>query len=126
MQGKKLVQTQTAMKTILSEMIDTDLLTIINFADNVHVWNEYGEVLKASPENIDLAIDFIENLEAKGGTNINDALLEGIRIVKVRFSLKWSRPEFCPKGPLIEYTLNVIHLLFTHILINFIKPCLPL
>lgn len=88
MQGKKLVQTQTAMKTILSEMIDTDLLTIINFADNVHVWNEYGEVLKASPENIDLAIDFIENLEAKGGTNINDALLEGIRIVKVRFSLK--------------------------------------
>jgi hypothetical protein len=33
------------------------------------------------------AIDFVDTLEAKGGTNINDALIAGIRIIQVLIRL---------------------------------------
>ncbi len=84
MQGKKLVQIQSAMATILREMRPNDFLTIINFSDDVQVWNDGGKILQASPENIDKAIGFVDTLEAKGGTNINGALLAGIEIVQVK------------------------------------------
>jgi hypothetical protein len=52
MQGKKLVQTQNAMKTILKEMRPDDHLTIINFADEVVIWNEHGDILPATAKNV--------------------------------------------------------------------------
>jgi hypothetical protein len=94
MQGKKLLQTQNAMKTILKEMRPDDHLTIISFADNVTVWQKSGDVtdwqnsgdaiLSATSANVAAAVDYVDSLEAKGGTNINDALLAGIQVIQVR------------------------------------------
>jgi len=85
MQGKKLLQTQTAMKTILKEMRTDDYLTIISFADDIVVWDLTSTILRATPDNVEAAINYVDSLEAKGGTNINDALLAGIRIILPEF-----------------------------------------
>ena len=43
MQGKKLLQTQNAMKTILNEMRPEDHLTLITFSDDVITWSLNGQ-----------------------------------------------------------------------------------
>ena len=43
MQGKKLLQTQNAMETILNEMRPEDHLTLITFSDDVITWSLNGQ-----------------------------------------------------------------------------------
>ena len=38
---------------------------------------------RATQSNVEEAIRYVESLEARGGTNINDALLAGISIIQV-------------------------------------------
>ncbi len=113
MQGKQLLQTQNAMKTILKETRPKDHLTIISFADNVTVWQKSGDatdwqksgdaILSATSDNVASAVDYVDSLEAKGGTNINDALLAGIQVIQVRFFFK---------GTLTLTLIQMIHLMF--------------
>ena len=75
-------QTIAAMVTILGEMRSKDYMTIISFATNVTVW-EIGEsaIVKASSDNVDNAVKHVEQLEAAGETNINDALIKALTIL---------------------------------------------
>merc|ERR1712038_608926 len=61
---------------------------IITFSSGTEHWSpaasesEYSEevqAIQATKENRDAAIEFVRGLDASGGTNINDALLEGLR-----------------------------------------------
>lgn len=85
MYGEKLQQLKDAMFTILDEMTDADHFDIITFSSEVTTWNPptaEKTALKASKENKNIGINFILKLEARGGTNINDAMTKAVELGK--------------------------------------------
>merc|ERR1712001_720956 len=86
MDGEKISQLKDAMFTILDDMTEKDYFNIITFSSGTEHWSpatsEYSEevhAIQATKENRDAAIEFARGLDANGGTNIIDALLEGLR-----------------------------------------------
>jgi Mg-chelatase subunit ChlD len=104
MSGEKINQLKDAMFTILDDMTDRDFFNIITFSSGVSHWNPkleielttsanedfnpnfdvQGEqfVIEATDKNKKDAIKHILDINAGGGTNINDGLLEGLNIAK--------------------------------------------
>jgi len=81
--GEKMQQLKDAMFTILDEMTDNDSFDIITFSTGVNRWSPDSTqkfAKKASKANKKAGIDFILSLEANGGTNINDALIDAINL----------------------------------------------
>jgi Ca-activated chloride channel family protein len=72
MRGKRMTQARNALKYCLSNLTAKDRFNIINFATTV---NKYSEtLLNASSDQLAHARKWVEELEATGGTAINDAL----------------------------------------------------
>jgi len=85
MSGEKLVQMKDAMFTVLDEMTQQDMFSIITFSSWFNHWNpenDIGNPMQATEENKQKAIEYILGLEAGGGTNFNEAILEGIKLTK--------------------------------------------
>eukprot|EP00091_Calanus_sinicus_P023555 TRINITY_DN800_c0_g1_i6.p1 TRINITY_DN800_c0_g1~~TRINITY_DN800_c0_g1_i6.p1 ORF type:complete len:851 (-),score=229.46 TRINITY_DN800_c0_g1_i6:131-2683(-) len=93
MSGEKMGQLKDAMFTVLDDMTDNDYFNIITFSSGVSHWNpldskseefvqEAQKVIQATNENKNLAIKHILELQAGGSTNMNDAMLEGVKLVK--------------------------------------------
>ena len=96
MYGEKMDQLKDAMFTVLDDMTDTDYFNIIAFSDGVTHWEplegnkeESGNSIKgaqkavpATDKNKNNAIKHVIGLEADGGTNINEAMLEGIKLAE--------------------------------------------
>ncbi|XP_077977512.1 inter alpha-trypsin inhibitor, heavy chain 4-like [Glandiceps talaboti] len=76
MNGRKLTQTKTAMKSILADMRPGDMFNIVTFSSDVRKWRRNG-LVPASQQNVNAANWFINHLNAHGGTNINQALIKG-------------------------------------------------
>merc|ERR1719309_853467 len=106
MAGDKMTQLKDAMFTILDDMTDRDFFNIVTFSSMANTWQldtpnvkEYDNyadfainenivveepfVIKATEENKKVAIKYILSVSAGGGTNINDGLLEGLKIAGV-------------------------------------------
>ncbi|XP_067833880.1 inter-alpha-trypsin inhibitor heavy chain H6-like isoform X2 [Heptranchias perlo] len=81
MSGTKMAQTKEAMRTILGDLKPDDYFNIITFSSSVKVWKP-GQLIQASPKNIDKAKTFTEKMVATGGTNINDAVVAGARALR--------------------------------------------
>jgi len=79
MLGERLSQLKDAMFVVLNEMGDADMFTIITFSDSVNQWKG-GKVLAATKDNKREAIKFVIGLEARGGTDINQAIVDGLNI----------------------------------------------
>ncbi|GAB1610667.1 inter-alpha-trypsin inhibitor heavy chain H5-like [Argonauta hians] len=78
MSDGKLIQLKTSMYKILDLLTTKDRMHFIQFS-NLVVPREQG-FLEVTPESVDGAKKYIESeFVAKGGTNINDAILKGIR-----------------------------------------------
>lgn len=77
MQGKKIEQAKNALIFCLNALNPGDSFNLIDFDDQIKPFSE--RLLSASRENINSGIKFIQNCEADGGTDINSALLEGLR-----------------------------------------------
>merc|ERR1719336_1774184 len=78
-----------AMFTVLDDMTGEDFFNIVTFSSGVAHWKKKKssqapptEFYRATDENKNIAIGFILDLEANGGTNINDALLAALAIGK--------------------------------------------
>jgi len=104
MSGEKINQLKDAMFTILDDMTDKDYFNIITFSSGVSHWNPQREielttsanedfnpifdvqgeqfVIEATEQNKKDAIKHIIDINAGGGTNINEGLLEGLKIAK--------------------------------------------
>merc|ERR1712241_766885 len=108
MSGRKLEQTKDAMTTMLTKMSEKNLdnFNIITFEDDVKVWqpdvpvsvleqlfaneSSFDEIAKLDlsfsiPKkngSLSEAYDFVLDMSAGGGTNINEALLKAIEIAK--------------------------------------------
>jgi Ca-activated chloride channel homolog len=72
MRGLKMEQARNALKYCLKNLDSKDRFALINFATSV---NKYRDKLQdASTEQLDNARKWVDELEATGGTAINDAL----------------------------------------------------
>ncbi|GCB63946.1 inter-alpha-trypsin inhibitor heavy chain H2 [Scyliorhinus torazame] len=80
MWGIKMKQTVEAMATILADLRPEDQFTIIDFNHNIRFWNDH--LVPATPNQIAEARKYVEKIQPNGGTNINEAILSAIYILK--------------------------------------------
>ncbi len=79
MRGEKIEQAKNALKFGVQGLSKDDTFNIIAFSNDVRLFKP--EMAKADAENISKGVEFIESLDAGGGTNINGALLEALKIL---------------------------------------------
>ena len=72
MRGKRLDQAKNALKYCLKNLEAQDRFALINFASTVHKQTEALQT--ASTQNIEMGRRWVDDLEATGGTAIDDAL----------------------------------------------------
>jgi len=80
MQGAKIEQARSAAKHIVSNLGDDDYFNIIVFNDQVRKFKTTQ--VKATKPDVKEAIEFLDRLEAAGGTNIDGALGESVAMLK--------------------------------------------
>ena len=76
MQGYKLEQVKEAFGNIIEDLPSGDSFNIIFFDSTVQSYS--GTLMEANPEQKAGALEFVNSLEANGGTNINEALLTAL------------------------------------------------
>jgi Ca-activated chloride channel family protein len=72
MEGVKIEQARRALKWCVSRMGEEDRFNIVSFATSVETFR--GELVTADEKNRKDARDFIDDIEARGGTDIHAAL----------------------------------------------------
>merc|ERR1712241_1283230 len=89
MSGTKITQLQDAMVSILGDLKSSDYFSIIEFNSEIKHWQskskeETDRPIYNAKEDVVLEAmtEYIVNLEAGGGTNINEALIEAIEVTK--------------------------------------------
>ncbi|XP_061780013.1 inter-alpha-trypsin inhibitor heavy chain H3-like [Nerophis lumbriciformis] len=80
MSGKKIKQTREALAAILKDLGEDDHFAVIQFDSDIITWRE--SVVKATKENVTEAIAYVEKLKDRGATNINDALLKAVAMLR--------------------------------------------
>jgi len=80
MQGEKIKQARKALEFCLNTLEPVDRFNIIAFSSGINSFKQ--ELIDASEDNIKNARYFVSNLDANGGTNINEALLNGLALKK--------------------------------------------
>nr|XP_055039532.1 inter-alpha-trypsin inhibitor heavy chain H4-like isoform X2 [Misgurnus anguillicaudatus] len=80
MLGKKIEQTRLALLKILNDLSEDDHFGLITFDSRVDLWKR--ELLKATKANLDDAKSFVQEITARGATDINAAVLEGVNMFK--------------------------------------------
>ncbi|XP_069141685.1 inter-alpha-trypsin inhibitor heavy chain H3-like [Argopecten irradians] len=84
MRWRKLPQLKQAMSTILSAIQPEDRLNIITFSSTNHLWENNEQLVLATPNNIQRAMNYVQKTTAAGGTNIEGALERGIDLLTNR------------------------------------------
>ncbi|ERE91861.1 inter-alpha-trypsin inhibitor heavy chain H3-like protein [Cricetulus griseus] len=79
MAGRKIQQTRDALLKILDDMKQGDYMNFIMFSTDVTTWKD--SLVQATPANLEEARTFVRSIRSGGGTNINDGLLRGIRML---------------------------------------------
>ncbi|MBM3994800.1 MAG: VWA domain-containing protein [Planctomycetes bacterium] len=78
MRGKRLTQAKNALKYCLKQLNEGDRFALINFASTV---TKYANNLQtATTSNLEAARKWVDDLEATGGTNIDEALRDALAI----------------------------------------------
>jgi Ca-activated chloride channel family protein len=77
MRGKKIAQAKEALKYCLDNLNPQDMFNLIRFSSDVEVFSK--EMVKVSDKTKKEAEEFIEKLQAEGGTNIQEALLTAVK-----------------------------------------------
>jgi Ca-activated chloride channel family protein len=76
MAGKKIEQARGALKFALARLRPQDSFNLLTFSDRVEKFSP--EPVAASADNVKRANAFVDDIVADGGTNINDALKQGL------------------------------------------------
>ncbi|NOR53379.1 MAG: VWA domain-containing protein, partial [Candidatus Aminicenantes bacterium] len=80
MSGKKMKQAKEAVRFVVNHLGEKDKFSLVDFDDGVNVFS--SEIVAANPENRERALRFVDDIEDSGGTNINEALLQALKMVK--------------------------------------------
>jgi Ca-activated chloride channel family protein len=76
MGGEKIVQAKNALQYCLKQLKSDDRFNIVSFASSIKSYKD--SFVYARRDNIKDAVRFVEDFDANGGTNINEALLEAL------------------------------------------------
>ncbi|XP_038553519.1 inter-alpha-trypsin inhibitor heavy chain H3-like isoform X2 [Micropterus salmoides] len=79
MYGRKIQQTRIALIHILNDLAEDDFFGLFTFDSSIFHWKR--ELVQANKENLDSAKKFAQDIETRGATNINRAVLEGARML---------------------------------------------
>ena len=80
MGGEKINKVRESMPIILHQMKEDDKFMLFLFDDSQYHWPAEAHLMPANQDNIEAAINYVKkNIHAKGGTNINDALVMAAR-----------------------------------------------
>ena len=77
MSGRKLTQAKEALRFVLNNLNSEDRFNVIAYSDAIEPFFQKG-LVAAGKINVQEALDTLDRVEATGGTNIHDALLEGM------------------------------------------------
>lgn len=80
MQGEKIKQAKGALAFCLNSLNQGDRFNVIDFDDEIKSFKT--GLVRAGQQNIREALFFVDKCEAEGGTNINDALLTGLKQIE--------------------------------------------
>ncbi|KFO25195.1 Inter-alpha-trypsin inhibitor heavy chain H4 [Fukomys damarensis] len=80
MSGRKIRQTREALIKILSDLNPKDQFNLIVFSEEANLWNPL--LVPASEENVNKAKSYAASIQARGGTNINDAVLVAVQLLQ--------------------------------------------
>ncbi|XP_069499637.1 inter-alpha-trypsin inhibitor heavy chain H4-like isoform X3 [Ambystoma mexicanum] len=80
MRGRKIVQTREALLKILEDISSDDFFNLVTFSSSVSRWKD--SMVKATVGNVSEAENFVKSIRDGGATNINDALLTAVTILK--------------------------------------------
>lgn len=79
MSGSKIRQAKDAARFIINHLDDKDRFSIIDFDDGVTLFAP--ELVPADAAHRNSAAKFVEGIEDSGGTNINEALLQAVKMM---------------------------------------------
>lgn len=79
MSGKKIIQAKEAARFVINHLDPGDMFSMIDFDDGVDFFSQ--KMVEATQENREKALLFVDNIEDSGGTNINEALSEGLGMI---------------------------------------------
>jgi Ca-activated chloride channel family protein len=77
MQGEKIKQAKNALQFCLNSLNTGDQFNLIDFDDEIRKFE--SRLVPATPKNIKDALKFVDEIQAEGGTDINNALLYGLK-----------------------------------------------
>ncbi|XP_027859388.1 inter-alpha-trypsin inhibitor heavy chain H3a isoform X1 [Xiphophorus couchianus] len=80
MMGTKMAQTRDALVAILEDLHEEDHFALLQFDSDVLSWKE--SLTKATKQNVAEAKDYARSIQDNGATNINQAMLDGINMLK--------------------------------------------
>lgn len=76
MSGEKIEQARNALNFCVNNLNEGDRFNIITFESSVERFSD--GMVPVNPEKISGALNFVDEIDASGGTDINDALLEAL------------------------------------------------
>ncbi|XP_006169363.1 inter-alpha-trypsin inhibitor heavy chain H4 [Tupaia chinensis] len=91
MSGRKIQQTREALIKILDDLKPKDQFNLITFSREVTQWEPL--LVPASAQNVEKAKSYAKDIRAIGGTNINDAVLAAVDLLKSS-----NQKELLPRG----------------------------
>ncbi|XP_053455203.1 inter-alpha-trypsin inhibitor heavy chain H4 isoform X2 [Nycticebus coucang] len=91
MSGRKIQQTREALIKILDDLSPKDQFNLIVFNGKITQWKP--SLVPASVNNLNEARSFAAGIQARGGTNINDAMLMAVELLESS-----NKDELLPEG----------------------------
>ncbi|MGM0568622.1 MAG: VIT domain-containing protein [Elusimicrobiota bacterium] len=77
MSGKKILQAKESLRFCLNSLNEKDRFNIVSFATDI---NEFSSgMVTAEYDNVNEALEYVDNIRAVGGTDINAALTEAVK-----------------------------------------------
>lgn len=91
MEGEKIAQARRALLNLLGNLNPSDYFNIITFSSDVRTFRD--DLNAVNPATIAAARNFIGAIKAVGGTNINDAMQEALKMLRAGSAAAHSRPQ---------------------------------
>ncbi len=77
MRGEKIVQAVNAARQIVSGLREGEYFNIIDYSDSIQSYAD--KPVEVTKDEVAKALSYLSSIQANGGTNIRDALLEAVR-----------------------------------------------
>ena len=77
MRGEKIEQAKEAAKQVISGLANGEYFNLVVYSDSVDLFSE--QPVEKDRDSVRRAMEYLDGIQANGGTNIHDALVEALR-----------------------------------------------